>query len=329
MPHSLTLFSILAGLIAPAILTGCQPLPAPNTDATVPPETEVLRLLRQELKDQRNDERFSSAVTARLRLFDARFWSAVYSSRHAKERLVSFGTRIIAPCIRIVTDPNQDASLVEVGFEGALFAFDDPRVAVTLLDPAVVPRFDKLQYYVLVLHLLSVDAISAGAGGLRQDNAQAWLREVADKGTYAPVLSLLDSTMKRDLLYSDPCLIRWLNRLGSDDIDELLAAKAPQALAWRNQQLQKGFDPLVAFYSGLAGPVTQGTLEVAIRQIYPDAEDQERCRELFDLAYGQFEGPSGWEDRLREWYWKNRERFVYDFERHRFVVEKARDGHGK
>jgi hypothetical protein len=61
--------------------------------------------------------------------------------------------------------------------------------------------------------------------------------------------------------------------------------------------------------------------------VYSDSQTRAACHDLLqvvdDLILGGEPslGREGWEDRLRAWYREHRDRLVYDFEKHRFVVK--------
>jgi len=125
----------------------------------------------------------------------------------------------------------------------------------------------------------------------------------------------------------DARVLRWFNRLYDRDFDEWLAQVAPDALAFREASLEKGWDPVRM--QRLAADLYLGEPDGAIAKVYASQADQVACRRLLQAAFDR-NSPlpprqvAGWEDRLHDWYRANRHRFVYDYAKHRFVVD---DGH--
>jgi hypothetical protein len=333
----LPVIGLLIGIAAAAVL-GCQARSPGRIAATAPTsapaevvdreedaglEKKVLELLRKQAANEDDEERRKAMLSSHFPVPKGLAYG-LYPEHHVRERIIAMGSPVIAPCMRIATDPKQDKHVVEDAWD-VLFQFDDPRIGEALLEYGRTGRPDPLTFCVWVQCYVILDVPGRDA---TEENAVEWLKEFLSVPKYGHSLGLLDDVMNNPLnwglLYGNAGLIRWLNRLGAEDVDEVLAQKAPEALAWRNEQLKKGFDPLVAF--DFEEAIYDGQLNNAVAKVYSDATDRKRCRELFGTVFSyirkhDYNGHKGWEDQLRAWYRQNRDHLVYDWAKHRLVVE--------
>jgi hypothetical protein len=318
--------------VVSALLVGCiSACAAPGAPASRPATTlaagdrQIRELLRQKIQDDRNwDLRYNSVGSKPGQLVNYRLWFALYPIHYAQEKLISRGSAVVEPLLRIMADPKESRKTVLAAGD-VLARFDDPRIFQAYLDAQAHERMDVydlwncLDVYLCDVPVRARDVVS-WAGAESNKSYEQMRLEVLDRHL-APSARLLEP-MSVDI----PC-IRWLNRLQDWDIDEWLAQKAPAALEFRNTQLRKGYDPL--FLGCEVGPA-HGKIEEALSAgLYPDPKDQAAFRQLQDATHlpgSPLYPPErhGWQDRLRTWYRSNRPFLVYDFSKHRFVVDKSR-----
>jgi hypothetical protein len=134
--------------------------------------------------------------------------------------------------------------------------------------------------------------------------------------------------------FVNPEILRWLNQVFGEDLDQHLQGCAPLALEFRNRQLKKGYDPAIALRR-LAVPLLDDT---AIKSLFDKREDQEGCRQLLRVVYCDSlpEGKRdnrlevvrrpGWSKQFASWYRQNRAQLAYDRQLHRYVVGSRRAG---
>src|SRR5262249_30907469 len=75
------------------------------------------------------------------------------------------------------------------------------------------------------------------------------------------------------LEWYDQRLLCWLNRAGDIDVDEWLTSNAPEALAFRNAQRRRGYDPIFAF-SAFRGRLNYGLRDEGIHNVWWGPADQ-------------------------------------------------------
>lgn len=333
LPRTYTIvFSICASVSLALVLGACgrrdhtATTSRPRKHHTRPADEQVLALLKQMLKDSANDLKRNNYLTNHLLQFaGAKHWYKVYPTQYAEEKLLSQGKAIVEPLLRIVFDP-QHAELRWAAWS-VLERFEDPRILKAIFDAASKKQITAGQLTGLLRGHLPVHVSSAH---LHEDSVIQWLgKQLAAKGYDQIRLDLLDEFMKAKPAdggiwpgVSDIRAERWLNRFYDIDLDAWLAQKAPKALEFRRKQLTKGYDPVVTF-SSLRGNIAAGLLEEALVSIFPDPEDRKACSQLLEAAYDESsplhpkETP-GWEQRLRDWYWSQRESLRYDFSLLRF-----------
>jgi len=170
-----------------------------------------------------------------------------------------------------------------------------------------------------------------------------WIKDRFSGKSYEQIcLSFLDELMKAStneggLGFAPIRLVRWLNRLYEYDLDKWFEEKAPDALAFRNRELKKGYDPIIAFSIFETNLYDwQGVVDEGIKAVFTNEKDRRACRKLIEVIYGYpTESPElcprrwsfgdEWKEQLRDWYWGNRDQLVYDYEKLRFVVEEQSD----
>jgi hypothetical protein len=288
-------------------------------------EAVIVRLLRQELEDRKgNWENRNNTIGGHpWQLIPRGFWEWLFPVTYSEERIQALGYIAVDRLINVVRSSDDPALVTQAAF--TLAPFDDERILSTFFDAWRRGRVTRLELGFLVpMHL----PIARPGRWIPEDEVVGWLSERQGIPYDELRLELLDDVMKADSTqggleykqFVDYRTIRWLNRIYDLDLDEWLARVSPRALAFRNEALRKGYDPVVVFERFGRALLDEGT-----KAVFDSSSDREACRELLEAVFN-YRSPlhppwvAGWQDRLRAWYWENRQRLVYDFERHRFVI---------
>ena len=333
---------VMAGCLLGLPLTACAwgrfaesrcahqwaPMPSSSTGR----QEFVVRLLRQKLKDDKNSQlRSSGASSHTAGWLPESLWHRLYPVCYAGSYLVSQGTNVVEPLIQIMNDLDESEKMHRAAAL-LLVRFDDPRVLDALLDSAARKRLSPFDLpAALNLHVPGLYPRFKVPDEEVVESLQIYRR----KGFGEIRLGLLDQVMKpASFQEGGPYIpvawfgaLRWLNRARDHDLDEWLARNAPEALAFRNSQLAKGYDPITAL-SDLEGPLRFGFPDERINDVFADPGEQAACGQLLKIVYDPnsalyAEAAPGWQERLCEWYWKNRESLVYDFDKRRFIVKES------
>ena len=162
----------------------------------------------------------------------------------------------------------------------------------------------------------------------------AWLEENQNRSHEELCLSLLDDLMKQsenEIAASYVRFERWLNRKFDQDVDKWLADRAPDALAFRNRELARGYDPIGSMYRLMDGEELE-PISVGYKAVFADQDDQVACARLLIAMWGlpfadgkdiAVPNIKGWAARLQTWYWDNRSKLKYDWDTHRFAVSQT------
>lgn len=252
-------------------------------------------------------------------------WDIIFPLTYAGSKLVSQGELALPALLRLAE---------EQGSWLMVARFDDPRLLQLAVTAYQDGRVDYTNFgYFLGSHLPDVYNPLPAPGYGSEEKIAEWIQTNLSGKSYQEIcLESMDILMQ----HKDPLtlshflgkrwVLRWLNRVGDYDLDDWLAVKAPEALAFRNRELKKGYDPAVAF-PYFAGDFIEGMMDEGIKAVYPDTNDRKACRQLIEAVYGLYRSPllvpraEGWQVRLQQWYWENRHHLVYDFEKHRFVLK--------
>lgn len=155
-------------------------------------------------------------------------------------------------------------------------------------------------------------------------NSQWFETEIQSKTVDEIILESLDEQVEWQApAWVDPAPVRWLNRFYGAEFDEVLAREAPEALAFRNREIGRGYDPvsLVTRYL-LFDPGKMKCDARLLREIYPDASDRDAMEKLLRvLSSPEPAGADNWHQDLISWYKANRSSLVYDPAKRRFVVK--------
>src|SRR2546421_1043027 len=238
--------ALILGAAALIAFCGCQASGQTKPPMTQPSVKQIRARLRAVIAD---DTRYSALDTGHLPIPSSIMYF-FFRPRYAREKLIAEGRVIIEPLLEIVGNPAEDKEVIERAWD-VLFQFDDLRISAALIEQAKARGLAPVDLFILIAHDVGIDDLIMKWAGVDEQVALQWLQNLVASADYSPVLKLLDvavqDTSGRGVLFGADHLIRWLNRYGDLDIDELLAKEAPSALVWRNEQLAKGYDPLVAF----------------------------------------------------------------------------------
>ncbi|HEY7119398.1 MAG TPA: hypothetical protein VH475_22595 [Tepidisphaeraceae bacterium] len=316
------LLTIGGSLIALVVSFGCSP-----RDTSAPlSDDDVLGALKGAMSDAGNLDRMGNARNSHGgQLLPNGFWRALYPYGFTLERLLARGSVNAEPLRRIANDPKRDPEIRDEAAI-ALGHFDPASALAISVDEVRDKRLSAIDFYGTLESLMPVGGTVA-----RMPHTQLpdWVSgKLAQEGFDALTLEMLDDVMRTSgdslVLHAvDLRLIRWLNRLNDQDLDDVLARAAPDALAFRNRQLAKGSDPLDPMYYYVFDKwMNDGKLQDAINSTYSDPADRKACRSLFETIHGfvYSDAPPGWDQRVRAWYFANRAAFKYDPQRRRFVV---------
>ena len=250
-----------------------------------------------------------------------------YPVQYAQERLLCRGATIVPALADVLLAPGVERE-VRIKAAQTLGFLDDPAVL-----KAYATALDRGQLTDVGVALLLTLYLPLWPAMLSELNVRDWIHQNLDTPYGELCLKIMDDAIdaedgKGGLRYgnvADPRFTRWFNRIYDEDLDTWLASVAPEALAFRNRELSKGYDPVVVF-DAFAARVRAGVglTDEGIHLVIPE-RDWAACRRLVLAAlvpeseYYPRPRP-GWEARLRAWYRANRARFEYDFQKHRFVV---------
>jgi hypothetical protein len=252
-------------------------------------------------------------------------WDVIFPRRYAGAKLVTQGKLALPALLRLAEEQGRWLMVAR---------FDDPRLLQLAVAAYQDGRADYTNFgYFLRSHLPVVHNPLPPPGYGSEQKIDRWIETNLSGKSYQEVcFQFMDDLMRHEkpdaLSYflGERWVVRWLNRVGDYDLDDWLAQKAPEAFAFRNRELKKGYDPAVAF-PYFAGDFIQGMKEEGIKAMFQDTKDRKACRQLIEAVYGPYGSPllvpraEGWRVRLRQWYWQNRDHLAYDFEKHRFVVK--------
>ena len=287
----------------------------------------VVNVLRRGIGDDRNGRKRGSGAHVEF-LFPSSVKAEVYPVSYAQEKLCSLGAAAVEPLLSVLLggDTEHDVRLLAAL---TLARLDDSRILPSFADAArrnlLTPRQVK---EVLAVHLPFASTIYRYG----DKELVEWLLN-AETVEYGELrLRLLDQLIRLRFedgglfpLTSDIRVMRWLNRIFDEDIDDWLRAHCPEALAFRDAQLKKGYDPIVAFRC-FCGNVEYAGVPEGCWAVLAHADERAACHKLIQVAYNATSPlyppqQDGWLERLRAWYETNRARLVYDSARHRFVVK--------
>jgi hypothetical protein len=294
-------------------------------------EQLVLLLLKQCLRDENNwlkrDHLYHVLEPLPLSISDR-----IFPIAYAKEKLLSQGSVAVEPLLKIANDSDQNRWIIKCAWL-MLAKFDDPQITKSALNAAINKCITP---YTLCL-ILNTHLRGTGRE-FDKDNVIEYLKEKLATKTYDEMrLDLLDELMKApaekgglQVGIDNPDVLRWLNHLYHHDLDQWLTEKAPAALDFRNRELKKGYDPVIAFWM-FPRNLSEGIIDEGIKAVFTDHDERKACRQLIQAVYDSMyfdspfyisdqDDPNGL-DELRKWYWENRDKFVYDFDKHRFVVK--------
>jgi len=297
-------------------------------------KTEVVDLLVQASKDwDAWDMRVRHMSDRYLigQFYSVKHWYKKYPVAYAKERLIVRGSVVVPILVEIIQDPQYE----EIQF----FAWD----VLGKLNP---PLFLEELYKAGKNGLLSPKQVLSQIRFFlpihrhedfwHEDKVMDWLgQQLVEKTFDQIILDAMDRHVSADVnsggmhpIIRDSQVFRWLDRAHDMDLNTWLAVNAPNVLAFRQEQLAKGYDPVTAF--SLSQNIGDDMLDEAMAAIYPRAEDREACKELFLATYpsllsgGRYAplraaASDGWLERFRDWYRSQRPYLRYDPELLRFV----------
>lgn len=321
---------IVAGLTAPLTCTAAGPLPK---DTVVDREL-VLKLLRRDLTDGKNLVGRGTLGHWEI-VIPQRGWNCFYPVHYTGEKIVHLGDSVVPILNDIMLDRQQAREICGAAGRWLSF-FDDPRSPAAVLDAARSETLNDNDLFIVTDLVLDPQWESESSNPLDALSRPFQIR-VLEKAAAQPYdqyrLSVLDKVMKAkgcaeggfEYDIWDRRVLRWLDRLYDVDLSVWLAEKAPAALDFRNAELRKGYDPVIAF-QGFSGQLHTGAIDEGIKSVLADAQERVACRQLIEAVYDPTSPlyppkKAGWPDRLRAWYWANRKNLIYDQAKHRFVVK--------
>ncbi len=324
------------------MVVGCSHPPA--TQPSAPSATEsvaqqadrkrIVHLLRQQVVDEDHLGKRAAAMGWHLGDFipgNATMCKVAYPVHWAKQKIVMEGTPVVPTLLDILADPRLSRAVHFVAAADLTF-FDDAQILRNYYDAATCGRLTAFEFYwCLRYHLPYIEHCPPSLNTSEEHRWRiAWVKELLDQDFDDSRLRLLDrfvrnTEAKRYEGNEYEVLLRWLNRHDGENFDAVLAREAPDALAFRNRELAKGYEPVFAF-----GPLQDSSSpsevnEQALRLLFSEPCDRKACSELLQVSWrrGGVMTNQGIED-LRKaminWYWENRSKLRYDFTKHRFVV---------
>jgi len=294
---------------------------APNGDLT---RSQVERLLSCAMRDTVNVNRRRILERSWVgRVAGEGIVKALCRDNNTYVKLVREGRAAARPLLDVVLDPRPRAT---TAYRASIFlAALDPYAAMQALsEPALAANAPPPVVDVLVRYCLPWGPQRYAAG----PNPSQWLKSELESKTLDEIyLERLDVVVSSpDLTAGDLVVLTLLDRYYGDDLDEWLAKSAPEVLAFRNRELERGYDPvMLARY--LVKRDFGGFDEDLLRRLYPNASDRaamERLPYLVNYGWPTQQHPPevGWRERLQAWYKANRAQLVYDPAKRRFVVGK-------
>jgi|GEM_PF-1145558 len=263
-----------------------------------------------------------------------KWWDILFPVSYAAENLRKQGDLALPALQRIAEEEDWEKYSIYA------YSYQDDNVNIDwIIEYYQEGKMDSLAFLVELQRYLPIPDKSF-PDEENKEEIDKWIKNRFTGKSYEQIcLSFLDDLMRATtneggLGFAPIRLVRWLNRLYEYDLDQWLAKKAPEALAFRNRELKKGYDPAIAFEIFETNLYDfQGVVDEGIKAVFTDERDRRACHQLIEVIYGEpLESPQlcprrwinddKWKNRLRQWYWNNRDHFVYDFEKLRFEVKK-------
>ncbi len=290
-------------------------------------DDRVARSIRKAMEDGARLERLHPAIGSHIGQFlPAKFWFACFPYNGTTEKLISEGASIVGPLKRVTVDQSREPDIRDSAFV-VLGYFEPEALLKKQLNDANEHRIRPID---LFFRLAAILPVGDDFRGLPKETISKWVEDkLATVGFEQMVLQMLDDVMRSKESRpqpADPRIMFWLNRVYDQDIDELLAKRAPAALKFRNKALANGYDPLA--FDAFPLLFSDNLLETVVNRVYTLPEDRVGCLELISTIYGSNllfgpvpKAPPGWRDRLHEWFTANRKALHYDIHARRFVVQ--------
>jgi hypothetical protein len=305
------------------------PIPKLGLPASRPALEMVRLLLEAEVEDEPNWDRRNNFISSHITgLAGQSIWQRAFPVRYASERVFLLGREAVDPLLAIAGNPAANPRVAKTAWY-ILVEFDDPRIRgriLSQLKASTMTPFDAAWFLNKHLPIASSSNLLSSSPVAWGDLIEKLLEETKDLSYEDLCLRLLDECMKSelDVEMNSGQIERWLDLRYDQDIDEWLADKAPDALAFRNRELARGYDPVVSF-SRLC--MATGIVDEGFKAVFADQDSRESCHRLLDAVYGdvgnspmQIPSTEGWQKRVREWYAQHRSELRYDRDKHRFII---------
>jgi hypothetical protein len=280
---------------------------------------QVERLLACVERDQANDDKrtrwYGHARGPRVvrDAFD-RVVEAAFPNRNTDAKFAHAGRAASGALLAVVLDPSETLTRRETAAYTAA-TIDPYKMLQAIQQPIASERVPgpfalKIAFYCLP------------HGTNRPVSAYSSQNHVSDsawKNVDTICLEWLDVKVgSADLMPNDWTILWWLNRYRGMDLDDWLAKQAPEVLAFRRKEIDRGCDPIrLVFWVGNGE-------EYLVRSLYPNETDQSAMERLCRIFCSQSTPREGdWNATLRQWYKANRSRLVYDTKKMHFVVGPA------